>query len=69
MSSEVIKLSDILDTAPIKPVPMDAESRQKLLDEVAAEMKRLGIDKLNEATRRSEIMTAKDYAVRVGPCS
>ncbi len=67
--TEPIKLSDILDTLPVEPATMSIESLREFLEQVDVEMKRRGFNKDNEASRRSEIMTAEDYALRVGPCS
>lgn len=68
MNGDPIRLSDILDLRPMEPVHMDDETMRKFLAWVDSEMKRRGWDKENEASRRSEIMTAEDYALRVGPC-
>lgn len=63
----VINISDLYQLKPRSVKPRTLEEREIFLARVRETMDRLGVTEANERTRRSEVLTAEDYAVFVGP--
>ena len=63
--NEPVKLSDLVETAPIPSVEITPEERDQFVRAVEAEMKRLRFDEANEATAASERLTEHDFSVLI----
>ena len=61
--SELIYLSDIIDTKPSKHYSFSPEERRAFVERVGTEMARLGFDKANELTEESSRLTGEDYRI------
>ncbi len=56
-----VNLRDLIDSKLLEPARLSDLEIKYFIERVNREMKRLGFDKANELTRKSEIMTEEDY--------
>ena len=65
MSTNPVKLNDLMDTAPISSAEVTPAECEKFVRAVKSEMDRLGFTKANETTAASERLSERDFSVRI----
>lgn len=65
MDDEPIDLSDLISGERSRPIYVSSVEQRAFAEGVGREMERLGLDKANEITARSELLTAEDYCLMV----
>ena len=66
MSYDVpVNFRDLVPCKLIEPARMSEDERRQFHEDVKSEMDRLGITRQNEITAQSEILTEKDYTLRI----